>query len=113
MGVRLSLIAFMFGSVILGARPAQDEYLTWSADQAESVGRAAYKKGRVGGVFDTRVLKTERSYNYKLAATWLTADVIRATARLLQLRSRLSEAETRQLVMEAEQGGATVFIVEI
>lgn len=90
-----------------------EEYLRWSAAHAESVGRNAYQRGRVGGFFDTRILKTERSYNYKLAATWMTPEVIRATARLLQLRSRLSDDETRALVAEAEAVGGTVVIVEI
>ena len=71
------------------AARGDETYLRWTANQAEAVGSNAYRKGRVGGVFDTRILKTERAYNYKLAATWLTPDVIRATARLLQLRSRL------------------------
>src|SRR5690606_34086712 len=51
--------------------------------------------------------------NYKLAATWLTPDVIRAGARLLQLRSRLSDAETRALVAEAAAVPGTVVMVEI
>lgn len=98
------------------ARPATqaaDAYLAWTASHAEAVGRSSYKPGRVGGLFDTRMLKTERSYNYKLVATWLTPDVIRATARLNQLRSRLSEEATRALVAEAESIEGTVVIVEI
>lgn len=96
-----------------GSERADDVYLTWSAKQAESIGTNAYKRGRVGGVFDMRMLKTERSYNYKLAATWLTPETIRATARLLQLRSRLSDAETRALVAEAAAVAGTVVMVEI
>ena len=92
---------------------AEDDYLTWSARQAETVGTSAYRRGRVGGFFDGRMLKTERSYNYKLAATWLTPEVIRATARLVQLRSRLSNDETRALVADAEGIAGTVVIVEI
>jgi hypothetical protein len=92
---------------------AGDAYLTWTASYAESVGRNSYRHGRVGGFFDTRILKTERSYNYKLAATWLTPDVIRATARLHQLRSRVSDEATRALVAEAEGVGGTAVIVEI
>ena len=37
-----------------------------------------------GGPVRYRILKTERSYNYKLAATSITPDVVRAVARLLQ-----------------------------
>lgn len=92
---------------------SDDDYLRWTGKQVESIGTAAYRRGRVGGVFDTRFLKTERSYNYKLAATWLTPEAIRATARMLQLRSRLPEAETRQLVAEAEAIQGTVIIVEV
>jgi len=106
------------GIVLAGAAwqgsPAPDErYLTWTMEQVESVGRTAYKTGRVGGFFNTRLLKTERSYNYKLAATWLTPEVIRATARMLQVRSRLDREEARKLVEEAEQIADAVFIIEI
>lgn len=70
-------------------------------------------RGRVGGWFDTRLLKTERSYNYKLAATWLTPDVVRATARLQQLQRRLSAPAAQQLVDQADAARQTVVIVEI
>lgn len=112
-GVVAGGLSLAFDSLPLQAQGATDAYLAWPAKHAEAVGKAAYKRGRVGGIFDTRLLKTERSYNYKLAATWLTPDVIRATARLHQLRSRLSEAETRALVAEAEAVAGTVVIVEI
>ena len=71
------------------------------------------KNGRVGGAFDGRVIHTEHSINYKLRATWLTPEVIRASARLEQLRSYLSERETLDLVDEAEAAGDTVILVEI
>ena len=89
------------------------EYLSWSMSRAETVGRSAYQRGRVGGFFDTRILSTNRAYNYRLAATWFTPDVIRASARLAQLRSRLSDDATRALVQEAEAAGDTVVLVEI
>ena len=92
---------------------AESVYLGWSAQQAEAIGKQAYQRGRVGGIFDTRILKTERSYNYKLAATWLTPEVVRATARLAQLRSRYSDDETRRLVHDAEAVADTVVMVEI
>jgi hypothetical protein len=100
-------------SALLAAQTQPDAYLSWSAKQAEAVGQQSYQKGRVGSAFDLRVLKTDRAYNYKLAATWLTPEVIRATARLAQLRDRLSDAETRALVKEAEAAGGTVIMVEI
>jgi hypothetical protein len=100
-------------SAVLAAQAQPDDYLSWPAKQAEAIGQQSYQKGRVGGAFDLRVLKTDRAYNYKLAATWLTPEVIRATARLAQLRDRLSDAETRALVKEAEAVGDTVVMVEI
>lgn len=116
-GAALAL-ACLAGCATLAARgqaspPLDDAYLTWSARQVESIGEAAYRRGRVGGLFDTRLLKTERAHNYKLAATWLTPEVIRATARMHQLRSRLTDDETRALVAEAEGAAGTVVIVDI
>jgi hypothetical protein len=90
-----------------------EAYLSWSAEGAQAVGEQAYKRGRVGGFWDGRVLKTERAYNYKLAATLLSPAVIRASARILQIRSRLTPQQTRELVAEAEAIAGTVVIVEI
>lgn len=89
------------------------DFLSWSAQQARQIATGMREDGRVGSFFDFRVTHTERSYNYKLRATWLTPEVIRASARLEQLRSRLSEAETLRLVSEAESAGDTVIMVEI
>ena len=92
---------------------AQEEYSTWSAKQATAIGTGAYVQGRVGGRFDRRVLKTERAQNYKLAATWITPSVIRASARLIQLAERLSDQQTAALIAEAETQDGTVVMVEI
>ena len=88
-------------------------YLSWSADRAQAVVRAMDKDGRVGGFFDTRILSTNRSYNYKLTATWLTPEVIRAGARIAQLEGYLSDEATLQLVAEGNAAGDTVVLVEI
>ena len=95
-----------------GAATPAEQYLSWTASQAQTIGEAAYKQGRVGGFWDGRILKTERAYNYKLAATMLSPQAIRATARLLQLRGRLTSAQTRDLVAEAEGAGGTVVMVD-
>ena len=104
-------IGLLIASV--AAQSADDAWLQWSASRAEAVGKAAYVTGRVGGLFDTRMLKTERAQNYKLAATWITPDVIRAAARIAQFRDRLSNDEAKALVDAAEQAGDTVVIVDI
>lgn len=117
---RLASIFILTSTLVIGLRagqsiqgPASDEFLGWNADRAQVIGRSMYEQGRVGGFFDTRILSTDRSYNYKLAATWLTPDVIRATARLRQIQSRLSVDATRQLVADATRSGETVILVEI
>jgi glycine/D-amino acid oxidase-like deaminating enzyme len=112
MRIELAIACLVVGGVLAQTAPG-DDYLRWSSGDAERIGRSTYQQGRVGGIWDTRVLKTERAHNYKLAATWLTPDVIRATARLLQLRSRMSETAARDLVTEAETGIDTAFIVEL
>ena len=92
---------------------AGEQYLNWTAAEAAAIAQSAYRKGRVGGRFDGRLLKTERAYNYKLAATLFTPRVIRASARVLQLGSRLSVDATRALVAEAEAAGDIVVMIEI
>src|SRR5436190_9690474 len=88
-------------------------YLAWSAAEAEQIGKSMRANGRVGGIFDLRVVHTERSFNFKLRATWLTKDVIQATARLLQLSERLTDSQTEELVREATAAGGVVMMVEV
>lgn len=107
-----ALVVALIGA-LGGTQAADDAWLSWPASRAQAIGKAAYVQGRVGGIFDTRILKTERSYNYKLAATWMTPEVIRASARTLQLTQRLSDAEAKALVAAAEAVGGTVVMVEI
>ena len=87
--------------------------LSWSAAEAERIGKSTRVNGRVGAVFDLRVIHTEHSYNYKLRATWFTRDVIQATARLLQLTERLTDSQTEELVREATAAGDVVIMVEV
>jgi hypothetical protein len=69
--------------------------------------------GEVGRSLDLRVISTDRSINYKLRATWMTPDAIRACARLEQLNKRLSDDEALRFVGEAERAGDTVILVEL
>lgn len=103
-------VCFTLGSA---QSPASEAYLSWSATQAESVGRQMRISDKVGGRFDVRLINTDKAINYKLRATWMTPEVIRASARLEQLRNRLSDQQTRELVAEAEALGDTVFMIEI
>jgi hypothetical protein len=71
------------------------------------------KDGRVGGYFDLRVKSTNKSYNFKLRATWLTPEVIRAGARLIQLKESPSDEEARRLVGAVEADADTIVLVEL
>jgi hypothetical protein len=109
-------LGLTIGAATVGASAWQSEpgeYLHWTSERALQVGRAMRGDGRVGGALDLRVLRTERSYNYKLRATWMTPDVIRATARLTQLSQRLTDEETIALVREAEAAGDLIVLMEI
>src|SRR6266705_4931635 len=104
-----------FVALLSFCRPvlAQQVALALDANTARSVALSTRVSGQVGKSMDFRVTGTDRSYNYKLRATWLTPDVIRATARLLQLSEHMSDEQTQALVAEAEAAGDTVVLVEI
>jgi len=88
------------------------QFLTWDRKTAFSIGEAWLAKGRAGGFFDGRILETNKSYNYKLRATLMSPEAIRAAARMEQIRNRLTDDETKNLVAEAEQEDL-VILVEI
>jgi hypothetical protein len=88
-------------------------FLTWSGSKAQQIVRTVRVDGRVGPALNLRMLHTERSYNYKLRATWLTPDVVKATARLIQLAEHLTDAETQALVAETTHVDGTVVLIEI
>lgn len=111
--LRGPLAAALLAAWLCSSAAAQDDWLGWSASRAEVVGKAMRQSGRVGGWLDMRVKSTNRSYNFKLRATWLTPEVMRACARLLQLQERLSDEETRQLVARAEATADTIVLVEL
>ncbi|MCL5743031.1 MAG: hypothetical protein M1541_03745 [Acidobacteria bacterium] len=96
-----------------GLNGAGDDFLRWDAKRANAVLTAQRSEGRVGGALDLRVLRTDRSYNYKLRATWMTPEAIRAGARLEQLKKALTDQETLRLVADAESAGDTVIYVEV
>ncbi len=114
-----SVIALLFifacGAFVAAAQTTanNEEYLSWTAAQAENIGKATREKGKAGSSFDTRIISTNKAINYSLRATLLTPEVIRATARVIQLRDRLTDDQTRRLVEDAENAGDLVIMIEI
>jgi len=90
-----------------------EDYLTWTAKQAETIGQSTVKEGKSGGNFDFRVMDTNKAVNYQVRATVFTPEVIRASARFEQIRNRLSAEETKKLVADAEAAGDLVMMIEI
>jgi hypothetical protein len=96
-----------------GLFAAGDGYLELTLKQSVATANAQRMIGLVGSKWEARGLATDRSINYKLRATWMTPEVIRAAARVQQIAHGLSEAETRHLVVEAEHVGDTVVMIEL
>lgn len=90
-----------------------EDYLSWTAAQADKIGKSTRESGKAGGFFDTRIISTNKAINYALRATLMTPDVIRATARVVQLRERLTDDQARRIVMDAEDAGDLVIMIEI
>jgi hypothetical protein len=107
------LVCFLIWATVAVSQSAPDAYLQWSQSQCESVGIRTNVHGRVGSMWHERGLKTEQAIYYKLVATWFTPEVIRASARCAQLKSHLSDEETRKLVEDAEAVGGTVVMLEL
>jgi hypothetical protein len=106
---------FLFLLLLAQAAPVgdRDPFLSWSLNEAESIGKSTYVRGSVGSRWSERGLKTERAINYKLAATWFTPEVVRASARAQQLRHQLKDQETLDLLRAAEETADTVIMVEL
>jgi hypothetical protein len=111
----LSFIVIVFSTFSFAQSKPKDsslQFLTWDKNTAFAMGEMWMARGRAGGFFDGRILETNKSYNYKLRATLMSPEAIRAAARLEQIRSRLTDDETKNLVAEAEQEDL-VILVEI
>lgn len=89
---------------------SSSQFLNWDKKTAFSIGESWLVKGRVGGFFDGRILETNKSYNYKLRATLMSPEAIRAAARLEQISSRLTDEETKNLIVEAEQENLVILV---
>jgi len=115
----LSIIAIFIFSLTISAQTSvngqtqNEEYLTWTLKQAEQIGRSTIKYFRSGSSVDLRIMTQDRAFMYQVRITVFTPEVIRAAARVQQIKNRLSADETRKLVAEAEAEGDLVAMVEI
>jgi hypothetical protein len=55
----------------------------------------------------------DKAFTYQVRATVFTPEVIRASARFEQITNRLSAADARKLVADAEAAGDLVMMIEI
>jgi hypothetical protein len=111
--ILLGIVSFFSLGNAQTSTAEKEPYLSWTASQAENVGKSMRDNGKVGSSWDFRGINTNRAINYKLRATLLTPEVIRASARLEQLRNRLTDDQTRKLVAEAEAAGDIVVMIEV
>jgi hypothetical protein len=100
------LVVFALTACALFAQ--ESTFLTWPESKCVQIGKATLRKGSIRG--RRTILSTERSHNYKLKATLFTPTMIRAAARLLQIRRHLSDAETLEIVKNAEAAGPVVLV---
>ena len=107
----MTLGGLLVALVALAGQTPSSSYLSWTPAQVQQIGRTARVTGSVRA--GQGLIHTERAYRYNLRATWMTADVIRASARLAQLSEGLNNDQTEALVREAESVGGTVVMVEI
>ena len=108
----LSIRLFLIAHFLFLQSQSNPSYLNWTQKQANEVGKSMRASGRVSGT-GRGIFNTEKSLSYKIRATWISQEVIQATARLQQLRSRLSDGETKEIVSKAQQIKGIVFLIEI
>lgn len=108
----LRLVAAAAVLAALAASPAaQEDWIGWSAQHAERISRSTVADGRIAG--GRRLLNTESAFRYKVIATWFTPDILRATAKTIQIRKRLTNQDAQALVAAAERPNSTVIMIEL
>jgi hypothetical protein len=94
------------------AQSQKEDYLSWTSKQAFNIGTKWRVAGRVGWGSRLDLFSSENCF-YDVRATLMTSEAIRAAARLEQLRRHFTDAETHELVMEAEKVAGLVVVIEI
>ena len=108
MSARLLWVAPVLSCLLL---PGQDQQV--SEKRARQTIAAMRVNGRVGGSWDFRVTSTDKSYNYKLRATWLTPQVFEAAGRILEFSKGMAAADVQGLLKELTADPAHYVLVEL
>jgi hypothetical protein len=95
-------------AVAQGAPP-----VSMSEKEAKQTLAAMRLSGQVGGSFDFRVTSTNKSYNFKLRATWITPKVAVAAGRLLELTKGMNPTDTGEVVKAAAEPNSWLLLVEL
>lgn len=102
------------GLLIAAIAWAQDRSAdSMTEKQAREAAASMRVRGQVGSSFDLRVTGTDRSYNYKLRATWITPSVARAAARLLMVTKGFSAQQSQEVTQAAKQAEGWLVLVEL
>ena len=110
---RLQVLALLLAGSAAAQAPASGSWKDVTEKDARRLLTAMRVNGQVGKTFDTRILSTDRSYNYKLRATWITADVAVAAARLLVATKGASAETAEGLVSEFTSPTWQYVLVEV
>lgn len=97
---------------LVSGQSASSDFVRLTEKQARQTITDFRKNGQVGGSFDLRGTRTDRSYDYKLRATWIANEVSRSAARILMLARGFSEEKARTALLTMEPG-KTYVLVEI
>lgn len=109
----LTLILLLcLSSASIAQQSQNEDYLSWTSKQAFNIGTKWRVAGRAGWGSRLDLFSSENCF-YDVRATLMTSEAIRAAARLEQLRRHFTDAETRELVAEAEKIPGLVAIIEI
>jgi hypothetical protein len=93
---------FMLAICLMAWNSAWSQVGLMNENEARQIIKSMRMSGKVGGSLDLRISSTDRSYNYKLRATWLTPQVLQAAGRLLEISKGLDHAEVERIIQARE-----------
>lgn len=106
------ILLLSVSSTSIAQQSHKEDYLSWSSEQAFNIGTKWRVAGRVGWGPRLDLFSSDACF-YDVRATLMTPEAIRAAARLDQLRRHFTDAETHELITEAEKVAGLVAVIEI